>query len=219
MTGKTCLIVEDQVETGEYLKKIVNMAFPDAVTMIVQDVKAALSAINNSLQFKDNPLGLAIVDLGLPDGSGIDVIRTLKEKNPDVPAVVATIYDDDNYLFQALAAGAYGYLLKADDHTDMVDALKKISKDAPPLSPAIARRLIKHFQAPQVEEVPQIKLSPREQETLTLIARGLTVGEVAGKLQLSPLTVAGYVKTIYQKMHVSNRVELVREATRRGLVK
>lgn len=218
MTGKTCLIVEDQVETGDYLKKIVCMAFPDAVTLLVQDVKGALSAINNSLQFKDKPLGLAIVDLGLPDGSGIDVIRLLKEKNPEVPAVVATIYDDDNYLFQALSAGAYGYLLKDDDQADIVDALKKIKKDVPPLSPAVARRLIKHFQTPQVQEDTHIKLSPREQETLTLIARGLTVGEVAAKLQLSPLTVAGYVKTIYQKMHVSNRVELVREATRRGLV-
>lgn len=218
MTGKTCLIVEDQQETGSFLTKIVKLAFPDAVTLLAQDLKSAFAILNDPLQFKDQPLGLAIIDLGLPDGSGIDVIRELKEKKPEVPSVVATIYDDDGFLFKALAAGAYGYLLKADDQSYLVDALRRIEKNNPPLSPTIARRLLQHFRDDNLPDTSDVKLSPREHETLVLIARGLTVSEVAAQMKLSAQTVAGYVKIIYQKLHVSNRVELIREATRRGLV-
>ena len=218
MTEKTCLIVEDQIETGSFLEKIVKIAFPNVATVLAQDLKSALSIIHNSSQFKNAPLGLCIVDLGLPDGSGIDVIRELKEKNPEVPSVVTTIYDDDAFLFKALAAGAFGYLLKADDEACLVDTLKLIEKNNPPLSPAIARRLLKQFQNSKVNQATDVKLSPRERETLVLIGRGLTVNEAAAEMKLSPQTVAGYVKVIYQKLHVSNRVELIREATRRGLV-
>lgn len=218
MIGKTCLIVEDQLETCSFFTKIVTAAFPDAVTMLAQDLKSAMNMINNPLQFKDKPLGLCIVDLGLPDGSGVDIIRMLKEKNSDVPSVVATIYDDDKFLFTALAAGAYGYLLKSDDQSSLVDALKQIEKNNPPLSPAIARRLLQYFRISALPDTSDVKLSPREHETLVLIGRGLTVGEVAEQMKLSAQTVAGYVKIIYQKLHVSNRVELMREATRRGLV-
>lgn len=218
MSEKTCLIVEDQNETCSFFTKIVNLAFPKVATVLAQDLKTALSLINDPSQFKNNQLGFCIVDLGLPDGSGIDVILALKEKHPDVPSVVATIYDDDAYLFKALAAGAYGYLLKADDENSLVDALKQIEKNNPPLSPAIARRLLQHFRNEALPNTSDVKLSPREHETLVLIGRGLTVGEVAAQMKLSAQTVAGYVKIIYQKLHVSNRVELIREATRRGLV-
>ena len=218
MTDKICLIIEDQPETGHFLTKIVGLAFPNTVSVVVQDLKSAKAMINDPLQFKDKSLGLAIVDLGLPDGSGIEFIRELKDKNPDVPSVVATIYDDDSFLFNALQAGAYGYLLKTDDEVFLVDALKQIERNNPPLSPAIARRLLQYFRNENTPDTSDVKLSPRENETLVLIARGMTVSEAAAQLKLSAQTVAGYVKIIYQKMHVSNRVELIREATRRGLV-
>lgn len=218
MTEKTCLIVEDQSETASFLAKIVNLAFPNLVTVLVHDLKTAMATLKDPKKFKDKKLFLAIIDLGLPDGSGVDVIRALKEKHPDVPSVVATIYDDDGFLFKALAAGAYGYLLKADDESFMVNALKQIEQNNPPLSPAIARRILQHFRDDNLPDTSDVRLSPREHETLILIARGLTVGEVAAQLKLSAQTVAGYVKIIYQKLHVSNRVELIREATRRGLV-
>ena len=218
MTGKTCLIVEDQPETGSFLTKIVKVAFPDVATVLAEDLKSALAIINTPSQFSTTPLGLCIVDLGLPDGSGIDVIRELKEKKPDVPSVVATIYDDDAFLFKALAAGAFGYLLKADDESSLVNTLKLIENNNPPLSPAIARRLLQQFREENTPNKSDVNLSPRERETLVLISRGLTVNEVAAEMKLSAQTVAGYVKIIYQKLHVSNRVELMREATRRGLV-
>lgn len=218
MNGKSCLIVEDQVATMSFLNKIVTSAFPGIATLQAPDLKSALTFINDPLSFKEKPLGLCIVDLGLPDGSGVDVIRTLKEKNPDVPSVVATIYDDDGFLFKALAAGAFGYLLKSDDENQLIDLLREIKRDNPPLSPAIARRLLQHFKEDNTPVADDVKLSPREHETLVLIARGLTVSEVAVEMKLSAQTVSGYVKIIYQKMHVSNRVELIREATRRGLV-
>ena len=218
MNGKSCLIVEDQSATMSYLNKIVTSAFPGIVTLHAPDLKSALLLINDPSSFKEKPLGLCIVDLGLPDGTGVDVIRTLKEKNPDVPSVVATIYDDDGFLFKALAAGAFGYLLKSDEENQLIDLLRQIKSDNPPLSPAIARRLLQHFKEDNTPKGDDVKLSPREHETLVLIARGLTVSEVASEMKLSAQTVSGYVKIIYQKMHVSNRVELIREASRRGLV-
>lgn len=218
MTEKTCLVVEDHLETAKYLAKVAQLAFPGLETLLIHDLKTALNLIKTSDQFSKKPLGLAIIDLGLPDGSGVDLIREIKEKYPDVPSIVATIYDDDGFLFKALAAGAYGYLLKADDEAFMVSAIKQIKNENPPLSPSIARRILQHFREDHLPDPSTVKLSPREHETLILIARGLTVGEVAAHLKLSAQTVAGYVKIIYQKLHVSNRVELIREATRRGLV-
>lgn len=218
MENKVCLIIEDQKETAEFLIKTVMKAFPLIQVVHKCDLKSSVLYLDELIKKQNNLLMLAIVDLGLPDGSGIEFISVLKNKMPNVPAVVATVYDDDSFLFKALSAGAFGYLLKTDDQAFLVDALQRITKNDPPLSPSIARRLLEHFSDESFPDNSDLKLSPRELETLILISKGLTVGEVAAQLKLSSLTVAGYVKTIYQKLHVSNRAELVREATRRGLV-
>jgi len=186
-------------------------------TIIVHDLEGARKWFKNCASSRRQPLGLCIVDLGLPDGSGIDVIRELRKQKPEVPAIVVTIHDDDSFLFAALAAGASGYLLKEEEEIFLADALKRFENNQPPLSPNIARRLLRHFQNSYVDE-PEIKLSPREKETLELLSQGLTVPEIANNLKISAQTVAGYVKKIYEKLHVSNRVELMREAGRRGLV-
>lgn len=214
---KVCLIVEDQLPTCDFLNKSVKSAFSGIETVIVHNMEAAKKWLKTNTPSARKPLGLCIVDLGLPDGSGIDVIRELKHRMPDVPSIVVTIHDDDSFLFTALAAGASGYLLKEEEPAFIIDALKRFEKNQPPLSSSIARRILHHFHENRIDE-PDIKLSPREKETLELLSQGLTVPEIARSLELSAQTVAGYVKKIYQKLHVSNRVELIREASRRGLV-
>lgn len=214
---KLCLIVEDQKPTSEFLDKLVKSVYSGMDTIIVHDLEGARKWLKDNASSSRQPLGLCLVDLGLPDGSGINVIRELRKQRPEVPAIVVTIHDDDSFLFAALAAGASGYLLKEEEEIFLADALKRFENHQPPLSPNIARRLLRHFQDSYIDE-PEIKLSPREKETLELLSQGLTVPEIAKNLKISAQTVAGYVKKIYEKLHVSNRVELMREASRRGLV-
>lgn len=211
-----CLIVEDHHGTCEFLDKIVKSAFPGIEVASVHDLQSAKSWIHDS-SAAQKPFALCIVDLALPDGSGVEVIRELKKLKPESSSIVFSVYDDDQFLFDALAAGASGYLLKEEEPRFLVEALKKFEGGQPPLSPSIARRLLRHFhEVPSTE--PEVKLSPREKETLELLARGMTVPEIATQLNLSAQTVAGYVKKIYQKLHVANRVELMREASRLRLL-
>ena len=128
---------------------------------------------------------------------------------------MATVFDDDAHLFPALRAGAQGYLLKDQPPAAIAAALAGIAQGQPPLSPSIARRLLRHFQ-PVQEEPP---LRPREVDVLRLTAKGLTLAEVAEALQLSRHTVSGYLKDIYRKLSINNRAEAALEAARLGIVK
>lgn len=213
-----CLVIEDN-RTTQFLKNVVTAAFPGISVHCTQSIKDAQIWLHDrSNNPKKTPLYLALIDLGLPDGSGLDVVRLLKEKEPQAQAVVVTIYEEDKYLFEALSAGAVGYLLKRDDPTFLSDILRRILHNEPPLSPSIATRLIEYFRQPEKNSTVKTELTTRERETLTHLARGLTVAEAAGQMGLSAQTVASYVKVIYQKLHVSNRAEATREAIRRGLV-
>ena len=212
-----CLIVEDQVATQVFLQEAVRSIFPSLKIITVRELREALAFLKERTLGKPvDALRLALVDLGLPDGSGQDLLKQLAESEPETKSVVVTMYGEDQFLFEALAAGAFGYVLK-DDDADLIRAtLEKLLRDEPPISPAIARRLLAHFRGPRIE-APSIALTSREKETLTLLARGLTVGEAAQSLGLSAQTVAGYVKTLYQKLHVSNRAEATKLAMRLGL--
>lgn len=213
-----CLVVEDN-RTTQFLKNVVASAFPGITIHSTQTLKDAQDWIHQRTDSHiKTPLYLAVVDLGLPDGSGLEIIRLLKEKEPHAQSVVVTIHEEDKFLFEALSVGAIGYLLKRDDPNFLSDILRRILNNEPPLSPSVANRLIEYFRQPQKNSVIKTALTPRECETLTLLARGLTVAEAAAQMGLSAQTVAGYVKVIYQKLHVSNRAEATREAIRRGLV-
>lgn len=213
------LIIEDQMEAQMLLKSLIETTFPRLQIVSLRSIEAAKDWIKKRQEIKDKEsLVMALVDLGLPDGSGCEVIASLSKHEPEASCIVVTIYDDDVRLFKALEAGASGYLLKDDGPELMATLLRRLQQGEPALSPAIARSLLGHFRLPKIEtQTSQLKLSAREIETLTLISRGFTVAECAKELSLSAQTVAGYVKTIYQKLHVSNRAEATREAIRLGL--
>jgi len=218
------LIVEDQTETRLWLSGILREAFPGVVIAEAADLASARAWLKQH-QAKANPLlfDLALIDLGLPDGSGIELITQLNRDFPAVIPIVTTIYDDDAHLFDAIAAGAKGYLLKDQDAVALGHLLRRIEEGEPPLSPSIARRMLDHFrQHPPAsvaahQTLPDIALTPREVEVLRLIGRGLRVGEAARVLTLSEHTVADYVKSIYTKLNISSRAEAGLEAARRGL--
>lgn len=207
------LLIEDQPTTRDWMLDVLASAFPDLEVTCVGSLKAA----NAFLDKYGAGLWLAMIDLGLPDGSGIDIVRRLQNQFPNVLPVVATIYDDDAHLFDAIAAGARGYVLKDEEASLLVGYLQRIERGEPPLSPSIALRILSHFQGHKSRPTDEAGLSPRETEVLTLLARGLTVAESAKRLGLQPQTVASYVKVIYQKLCVTSRAEATREAIRRGL--
>ena len=173
----------------------------------------------------NDTLKIALIDLMLPDGSGMTLIEQLRRDRPDTMPVVVTTYDDDANLTQAMALGAQGFLLKHHDRETLIRCLRRIEDGEPPLTPSIARRILAHFQRRSAAVAPasvaaesEESLTPREAEVLGLLARGSRVVEVAARLGLTEQTVATYVKIIYRKLRISSRAEAALEAARRGLV-
>lgn len=214
-TLKHALILEDVVVMQTFLDSVLRGAFPEVQTHTAATVAQALELIER------RKFDFALVDLELPDASGIKVIEQLNRKQPSAIVVVASIHGDDAHLFPALQAGAQGYLLKDEPAERMVMQLQGILRGNPPLSPAIARRMLNYFQPPPIPSNVQtrdIDLTPREIETLKLLAQGLRVGEVAQRMNITTNTASGYVKVIYRKLNVSSRAEAALKASRMGLV-
>ena len=207
---RTVLIVEDLPSTRDWLATAVERAFPGSQIATAEDIATARKALAESWP------DLVLVDLGLPDGDGTDLIAAIKQAAPATRCVVASTFGDDAHLFPALRAGADGYLTKDAEIDQLAEALAGILAGRPPLSPGIARRLMQHFQ-PQVQ--PDDGLSPREREVLTLIAKGYTVNRAAEMLQIASSTAAGYVKDIYRKLEISSRAEATLKAAEMGLVR
>lgn len=215
------LIVEDLDEPREWLAEILPQALP-----VVRQVDTAATLLDARLQMRQHAYGLALVDWHLPDGTSEQLIAELVATRPGAVVIVATIHDDDTHVFPALRAGASGYILKSQPTAVVVQQLRRIELGEPALSPSIALRVLRHFQAapgtvvnaapPEVE--PLVKLTEREADVLRLIAKGYRAPEVAPLLGLTPSTVSSYVRDIYRKLGISSRAEATMEAARRGLV-
>ncbi len=213
-----CLIVEDRLDTQAWLRGVVvAAAFPDMSVAVAGSLREARSWLDAYPAGVDWTLEFALIDLGLPDGSGVDLVRRMAATHPDSLPVVATIYDDDAHLFDSIAAGAKGYILKDEPKGRLVDILRRIENGEPPLSPSIAHRILAYFRPTAQPRPDDAGLTSRETEVLTLLARGLTVAEAAATLSLRPQTVASYVKNVYHKLNVSNRAEATLAAAHRGL--
>ena len=207
-----CFLVEDHEATRNWLVGMLSEVFPKASVVAAGSLADARRLLSDHLAKGDFP-DIALIDLGLPDGSGLDLIGHFVSLSPQTKRIVTTTYGDDAYLLKAISAGAQGYLLKEEEGARLAQTLRRIERDEPPLSPSIARRMLMHFGdagGADQPETDEADLTSRERETLTLLARGLTVGEVAAQLGLSPHTVASYAKIIYQKLHVTSRAEATR---------
>ena len=211
---KNILLLEDLPEIRIWLKSLVLQVFPKATTTECSRIHDALH------QVQAQCFDLALCDLGLPDGDGTDVVARLHELQPEVLSVVVTIHDDDEHLFPALQAGAYGYILKEQPRELIIEQLQRIAQGEPPLSPSIARKVIKYFASmpkPVTDNLPEVSLTERESEVLLRVAKGYTLPEIGVQLGLSRHTIADYVKQIYRKLNVSSRAEAALEAQRLGL--
>lgn len=208
---KHILIVEDIGETRQWLAQVVGTAFPEAEIREAPDRRSGVHAA------KGAALDLAIVDLGLPDGSGVDVITTMRQYQPDALVVVATVMGDDASIIAALSAGAHGYLLKDSPADLFARQLAQLGQGIPALSPSVARRIVDHFRSTAVAHQPDAMLTPREQEVLGLISKGLRNADAAQTLGLTENTVASHIKSIYSKLGITSRAEAAIHAQRMGL--
>lgn len=160
---------------------------------------------------------LLVCDISLPGIGGIEVIRAYKRLVPDGDALAYTGHEDDEAIFPALEAGASGYVVKGTGPQELLEAMRNVLRGGSPLTPNVARRVVKRLNAGPAAPLEDAPLTPREREILTHLVDGATHVNIAARLGLSPHTVRDYMKSIYGKLDVSTRADLVREALRRGL--
>ncbi|TSE20557.1 Transcriptional regulatory protein DegU [Tepidimonas alkaliphilus] len=164
-----------------------------------------------------------LVDLGLPDGRGEDMLRLLAEARPDAELLVFTVFGDETRLIRALQMGATGYVLKGCSTQELIEAIEQIRQGGAPISPLLARMLLKQFrqlgEAPDpLAEGPAPTLSERETDVLRLVAQGYVNKEIAQRLGIGVATVSTHIKNLYRKLAVRTRVQVVRAAQARGLL-
>jgi len=207
------LLLEDYEEWRILLMGALLKAFGKAEIIEAVNVAEARKLITSHY------FDLAILDLDLPDGSGIEIIEKLRAISPDTVCVVATASDDDQALFDSLKAGAHGYLLKEEPRKELIKHLQGMLDGQPPLSPSIARKMISYFKKSEDAKVQSIALglTDREKQVLQLIAKGAPRKTIAKELDISLHTANDHVKAVYRKLNVSSSVAATRIAIEQGL--
>ncbi|MGD0614211.1 MAG: response regulator transcription factor [Verrucomicrobiota bacterium] len=160
---------------------------------------------------------VVLVDINLPGMSGIECVRRMKLVLPNTQFVIVTVYEDANHIFNALAVGASGYLLKQTPRTELLAALKEVHAGGSPMSSNIARKVVQSFRRPTDETDGAADLSPREREVLELLGRGYLYKEIADSLGIGVTTVTTYIRRVYEKLHVRSRAQAVAKFAHRPL--
>lgn len=211
----TVLIVEDRREIALRLKEAIDKTPDLSVCALADDVDGGLN-----LLFEHKPR-IVLVDLGLPDGSGIEVIRAAAEADWTCEALVVSIFGDEARVIDALRAGARGYVLKGGSLSSIGNDVMSVIEGGSPISPQIARHLLAMVGsaaggAPADE--PAIELTSRETEILNAVAKGYKRREIGEKLGISTGTVGNHINNIYQKLNVNSNIEAISRASRMGLL-
>jgi DNA-binding NarL/FixJ family response regulator len=205
-------IIEDQKETREGLAFLVNSADGFECRHAYASMETALERIGS------NPPRVALVDIGLPGMSGIDGVRILRKRFPSIAPVLLTVYKDDERIFQAICAGACGYLLKKTPPARLLEAVREVAEGGAAMSPEVAIRVVELFRKTQTPELPATALSPQEVRLLKLLTEGHQNKTAADELGISIHTVSFHLRSIYEKLHVHSRSEAVARALREGLI-
>jgi DNA-binding NarL/FixJ family response regulator len=195
-------IIEDDEDIRESLEILIRTTEDFECAGTFADAEAGLGFLTA------NPADIVLMDIHLPGMDGIECVRQLKSVHPGMQFIMCTVFKDDNSVFNALKAGATGYLLKNDDHVKIIDAIRELHAGGSPMTPQIARRVLESFKRPAVNDALHL-LTKRETEMLGLLAKGLRYKEIADKLFISTETVRKHINNIYQKLHVQSRIEAV----------
>jgi DNA-binding NarL/FixJ family response regulator len=216
------LIVEDD---AAFRERYVSILAADPAFQVVASVGTGLEGLAMLDKHKPDVL---LVDLGLPDISGIEIIRRATATLPDCECMVVTVFGDEEHVLASIEAGASGYLLKDASEENFLSGIRELINGGSPISPVIARRLLKRFQpnavVPDAEEAAAdntmgVVLSVRERDILVLASKGFNYPEMGKLMGLSPHTITSHVKKIYRKLAVHSRGEAVFEAKRMGLIR
>lgn len=194
-------IVEDLDEVRDGLKNFISLS-PDF--KILDTFRTAEEAVEELPRLKPD---IVIMDINLPGMNGIECIKQIKDKSPATQFMMFTVYENDEKVFEALKAGASGYLLKNTGLVQLIESLKELHDGGSPMSANIARKLVTLFRNQKTETSNLEILSNRENEILQLLAKGLLYKEIAEQLSISVSTVRQHIHHIYEKLHVQNRTE------------
>ena len=205
-------IIEDRREIREGLAMLIDATEGFECTGRYRTMEDALAGIG-----RETP-DVALVDIGLPGMSGIDGIRILSETHPELQTLMLTVYQDDERIFEALCAGATGDLLKKTPPARILECLREAVSGGSPMSPEVARRVVKLFREVRPAVGSDHDLTPHEIRVLKLLVEGHNYTTAAAELDVSYNTVAFHVKHIYQKLQVHSKSEAVARALRDGLV-
>jgi DNA-binding NarL/FixJ family response regulator len=203
-------IVEDDVLLRQNLKLLLGGETGISVVSVYSTAEETLAGIKRA-----HP-EILLTDIGLPGMSGIELIRELKNQMPELEIMAHTVFDDRETVFSAIKAGASGYILKGSSPRELIDALHTLAKGGAPMSPKIARKVIREFQGEGVDV--QYLLSHREKEIVQEIENGLTYKDIAAKLSISPHTVHTHIKNIYEKLHAKDRQGALVAARKKGII-
>jgi DNA-binding NarL/FixJ family response regulator len=206
------VIIEDMRDVREGLSVLINSTAGFRCTSAYRTMDEALAHI--AVETTD----VILTDIGLPGMSGIDGIRALRTRMPDVPILALTVYDSDDQVFRALCAGASGYLLKNTPPARLLDSLKEVAAGGAPMSPEVARRVLRLFRDFQPPAQATYHLTPQEHELLKLLVDGHHKKTAATALGISVNTVSFHLKHIYEKLQVHSKSEAVAKALRERII-
>ena len=215
------LIVEDEGLIQEQLKKILaELGYSEDMLIFAKNLQQAF------VEIEQQPVSLALVDLGLPDGNGIELIEKLRAQDSNAMILVISAWSTQESLFSAIKAGATGYVLKERDDVEVKLSIRSILRGGAPIDPFIAQEILKQISAAVIPAVADQKiidadmelLTSRETEILNLVAQGMSNREIAEQLFVSKYTVESHIKHIYRKLSVSKRTKAVSAARSLGIL-
>jgi DNA-binding NarL/FixJ family response regulator len=214
------IIVEDEPEFRRRFAQIVESEPSMRLTGVASTRREAQALVEKE------HFDVLLIDLGLPDGNGIDLIKQVSQSRPEADIMVVTVFGDEQHVVSSIEAGATGYILKDSTPADVISCIRLLRAGGSPVSPVVARSVLRAIRnrmaaepaarAPQPESNP---LSARETEILQLLAKGMSFNEIGEILGISPHTVTAHIKKIYRKLAVHSRGEAVYEATQMGLLR
>ncbi len=205
----TVSIVEDNEQLRGTLCRLIDRSEEFRCLSQFGNAESALEALP-----KERPK-VVLMDINLPGMNGVECVRKLKQAAPEILVVMLTAYEDTENIFNALAAGAAGYLLKRAPRTELLEAIREVNNGGSPMTTHIARKVVQSFQKTGASTQPAENLSAREQEVLDCLSQGFLYKEIAEKLGISYETVHTYIRRIYEKLQVRTRTEAVAKFLRR----
>ena len=199
----TVSIVEDNEQLRGTLARVISRA--EEFVCVGQHATAEAALENLP---KERPQ-VVLMDINLPGMNGVECVRRLKQLLPETQVMMLTAYEDTENIFNSLAAGASGYMLKRTPRAELLEAIREVRRGGSPMTTHIARKVVQSFLKPAVAPEPTHELSEREREVLDLLSQGLMYKEIADKLAISYETVHTYIRRIYEKLQVRTRTEAV----------